>query len=31
MADFRMVQDDHAWFEHLGCTVVVRNQLVQKP
>jgi hypothetical protein len=25
IADFRMVQDGHAWFEHLGCKVVVRN------
>lgn len=25
IADFRMVQDGHAWFEHLGCNVVVRN------
>jgi len=25
VADFRMVQDGHAWFEHLGCKVVVRN------
>ena len=25
IADFRMVQDGHAWFEYLGCKVVVRN------
>ncbi|MDO8370158.1 MAG: hypothetical protein Q7S71_05590 [Candidatus Nitrotoga sp.] len=25
IADFRMVQDGHAWFEHIGCKVVVRN------
>lgn len=25
IADFRMVQDGYAWFEHLGCKVVVRN------
>lgn len=25
IADFRMVQDGHAWFEHLGCKVVIRN------
>jgi hypothetical protein len=25
IADFRMVQDGHAWFEHLGCKIVVNN------
>jgi hypothetical protein len=25
IADFRMVQDGHAWFEHLGCKIVVKN------
>lgn len=25
IADFRMVQDGHAWYGHLGCNVVVRN------
>jgi putative flippase GtrA len=25
VADFRMVQDGHAWFEELGCKVIVRN------
>ncbi len=25
IADFRMVQDGHAWFEHIGCQVIVRN------
>jgi hypothetical protein len=25
IADFRMVQDGHAWFEHLGCKVAIRN------
>lgn len=25
VADFRMVQDGHAWFEHLGYKVVVKN------
>lgn len=25
IADFRMVQDGHAWFEHLGCKVAVKN------
>ena len=25
IADFRMVQDGHAWFEHLGCKMVVRK------
>ncbi len=24
IADFRMVQDGHAWFEHLGCKVAIR-------
>lgn len=26
IADFRIVQDGHAWFEHLGCKVVVNYQ-----
>ena len=25
IADFRLVQDGHAWFEHLGCKVNIRN------
>jgi hypothetical protein len=25
IADFRMVQDGHAWFGHLGCKIVVNN------
>jgi putative flippase GtrA len=25
VADFRMVQDGHAWFEHLGCKVIIKN------
>lgn len=25
IADFRMVQDGHAWFEHLGCNLVVNK------
>jgi len=25
IADFRMLQDGHAWFEHLGCKVAVKN------
>jgi hypothetical protein len=25
IANFRMVQDGHAWFEHLGCNVVVKK------
>lgn len=25
IADFRMLQESHAWFEHLGCKVVLRN------
>jgi len=24
-ADFRMVQDGHAWFEHIGCAVLIKN------
>ena len=27
VADFRMVQDGHAWFEELGCKVIVRKSL----
>lgn len=25
IADFRMLQESHAWFEHLGCKIVVRK------
>lgn len=25
IADFRLVQDGHAWFEHLGCAVELKN------
>jgi hypothetical protein len=25
VADFHMVQDGHAWFEHLGCKVIIRD------
>lgn len=25
IADFRLVQDGHAWFEHLGCKLIIRH------